>query len=813
MGYSDHMMSAIKKPLEESEQKIKALLDTIMDPVYICSCDHEIQYSNSAFQSFKGNSVLENKCYAAVFDSERKCKDCPTVESLAEESLTKQIEISVDNEPRFFKVSVSPIKFHKGTISRLHILKDVTELIQARDHASSNEKKIKLVADNSIDMVWQMDLRLKFTYLSPSAVAILGYPMEDMMGHKLWEFTKRKEFMKMARYAIGAIKDYKNFSTITFETLLVHKEGHEIPVEITGKLLKNEAGKAIGLQGSTRDITERFEAQSVQEKQYNLLRTLIDNIPDTIYAKDLSGRYILNNTGHQKELKVLNQDQILNKSDYDFYDQETAGEFYRDEQKIIDSGISMINKEEYKSYGDGSHRWTLTTKVPIRDPKGAITGIAGINRDITDRKIIEEELFRSRYELALRNKIANIFLTSETDRLFQDVLQIILAESKSSTGFFGYINERQELVCPTMSEEFSGNDPGTERPYVLPKDSWEGIWGDSLLEKKVIFSNKPLQLPHGHSPVQNVLCVPIFIKEELLGQICMANKPGGYIEKDQQIMESIALYIAPILRSYLKEKQMKEAKEEAFHQLKAAKEKAEESDKLKSAFLLNLSHELRTPLNALLGFSSVLAGRSNGDTSNAFYMEQIQVAGNDLMKMIEDTIEMSKLESGLVDLDPMKQEIGKTLCEIENDFKHSYSDQYPDIEFCLLDSTHGIALNTDHGKIKTAIKNILDNAVKFTIKGKIELGGNRVNGSILMLYVKDTGIGIPKELHKAVFEKFRKIENKNTLYRGNGLGLSISKGLVERIGGSISIESTPGIGTQVNIYLPLESSPGGAPII
>lgn len=797
----------MKNTMEKSEQKIKDLLDTITDPVYICSCKHEIQYSNSAFQSLIGNKALEGKCYAAVFDSERKCKNCPTVESLAEESHTKQIEISVNNEARFFNVSVTPISFQKGTTSRLHILKDVTEFIRARDHAASNEKRIKLVADNSIDMVWQMDLRLTFTYLSPSAEAILGYPMKEMIDHKLWEFTKRKEFMKMARYALGAMKDYKKFSIITFETLLIRKDGNEIPVEITGKLLKNESGKAIGLQGSTRDISERFEAQSEQARQYNLLRTLIDNIPDTIYAKDLAGRYILNNTGHQKDLKVLNQDEILNKSDYDFYDQETAGEFYRDEQKIIDSGISMINKEEFKSYGDGSHSWTLTTKVPIRDEKGAITGIAGINRDITDRKAIEDELFRSRYELALRNKIANIFLTSATEQPFHDVLQIILSEFKSLIGFFGYINEKKELICPTMSEEFSGIAGVSEKPYVIPQESWDGIWGNSLITRNAIFSNQELKLSEGHTPIQNVLCVPVYIKEELLGQICIGNKPGGYTEKDQQILESLALYIAPILRSYLKEELLKIAKEEAFHQLKTAKEKAEESDKLKSAFLLNLSHELRTPLNALLGFSSVLAGQNNADESNDFCVQQIHIAGNDLMKMIEDTIDMAKLESGQVHIDPMKQELSKTLMEVENDFRLAYKDEYPDIEFRLLDNSQGIIIDTDHDKLKTVLKNILDNAVKFTLEGKIELGGHRVNGSQLMLYVKDTGIGIPKEMHDAVFEKFRKIEDKENIHRGNGLGLSISKGLVERIGGSIEIDSSLGEGTQVNIYLPITLVP------
>lgn len=797
---------ALKVPLDTFEKTDKmniTILDSMKDPVYICSGDHKIQYANPALISLIGDDRLEKKCYNAVFNSAHKCKNCPSIESFTEESFTTQVDITIDKNKRFFQQSVSPINFQKGSVSRLHILKDVTELIRARDHAARSERKIKLVADNVIDMVWQMDLRLKFTYMSPSAEAILGYKMDDMIGRNLWEFSRRREFVKMARYAMGAIMDYKNFSTTTFETVLVHRNGTEVPVEITGKILKDHNDKVIGLQGSTKDIAERFKAQAELLKQHHLLRTLIDNIPDMIYVKDLSGHYILNNTGHQKELKVADQKEILNKTDHHFFDEETAAEFYRDEQKIIDSGIPMINKEEYTPYNDGSNRWTLTTKVPIRDEKGGISGIAGIKRDITERKHIEDELVRSRYELALRNKIANIFLTTETDQLFNDVLEIIRVEFNSPFGFFGYINDNHELAFPTALHRSIGGSEVPEMPFAIPQQSWKGIWGESLIARESQFSNESQKLPILDITVKNVLCVPISIKGDLLGQICIGNKAGGYSEKEQQLLGAIAVYIAPILHSYLQQERMKLAKEEAFAQLKNAKEKAEESDHLKSAFLLNLSHELRTPMNAILGFSSVIANPDIAPENKEYYTEQINLAGNDLMKMIEDTIAMAQLESGQIKLDPVNQRIEKTLQEIQTDFLNKYGKPYPEIEFHLDDRTEGITIDTDHQILKSVIYNILDNAVKFSGKGKVELGGHRVNGSKLLLYVKDGGIGIPKEMHESVFEKFRKIENKEIVHRGNGLGLSISKGLIEKIGGSIHLDSTPGEGTCVTISIPI----------
>jgi PAS domain S-box-containing protein len=789
--------------IEKGEKMNKSILETLMDPVYICSENHEILYSNPAMQKIIGNSFHDKKCYAAVFGSSGSCENCPSLNSQIFESITIPVEINVGTELRTFQASVSPIEYYDGSFSRLHILKDVSALIKARDLAANSEKRLKLVTDNAIDMVWQMDLRLKFTYLSPSAESILGYSMDEMIGRNLWDFARRREFVHMARHAMGAIMDYKNFSVITFETSLLHKNGKDIPVEITGKLLKDASGKAIGLQGSTKDISERIFAQYEQKKQHNLLRTLIDNIPDMIYVKDLSSRYVLNNTSHMRDLQVKNQADILQKTDYNFFDKETAGEFYRDEQKIINSGIPLINKEEFIPYGDGSNRWSLTTKVPIRDEKGGITGIAGINRDITQRKIIEDELFRSRYELALKNKIANVFLTAESDQLFQDVLKIILAEFKSAVGYFGYINEKQEMVCPSLHPDITKDCNVPDQSFTVPQSSWKGIWGKSLIEKKSLFANQGLQLPDGHIPTKNVLCVPIIIKDELLGQISIGNKPDDFNEKDQKLLESIALYIAPILLSYLNEEIMKGAKEEAFSQLKMAKEKAEESDKLKSAFLLNLSHELRTPLNAIIGFSNLLTTQNKEQDNSEFFAEQINTAGNDLMKMIEDTIAMSQLESGQIELDPVNKEIGKTLAELQVKFLNKYQKSFPEIEFHLEDKTLGLLIDTDHEILKNALSNILDNAAKFSGKGKVELGGYTLNGKQLLLYVKDSGIGIPEEHKDTVFEKFRKIENDKTLYRGNGLGLSISKGLVEIIGGSIQLESVPGEGTCVSISLPL----------
>jgi signal transduction histidine kinase len=445
----------------------------------------------------------------------------------------------------------------------------------------------------------------------------------------------------------------------------------------------------------------------------------------------------------------------------------------------------------------------ITGKL-LKDQKGKIIGLQGSTKDISERIAIENELVESRHELSLRNRIANVFLTSDSDQLFQDILEILLEEFISPMGYFGYVNNKNELVCPSLSQKIKEESNLKERSTILPQSTWEGIWGQSLMEKRTLASNEKLTLPPGNKSVQNVICLPITIKEELLGQFCLANKPGGYTETDQKILENIADYIAPILHSYLEEVRLKKAQEEAFTLLKTAKEKAEESDQLKSAFLLNLSHELRTPLNAILGFTNILAEQVKDSEDGDLFTSQIAAAGNDLMKMIDDTIIMAKLESGQIEPDPVNQKLENTLLQIEDEFHKVYLKGNKDIEFQMVDKTNGILLNTDHQKLKSALNNLLDNAVKYSGKGSVELGAYKINERNLIVYVKDNGIGISVENHKSIFEKFRKIEVKEKFYRGTGLGLAISKGLVDVIGGTIEIDSAPGEGTTVSISLPID---------
>lgn len=230
-------------------------------------------------------------------------------------------------------------------------------------------------------------------------------------------------------------------------------------------------------------------------------------------------------------------------------------------------------------------------------------------------------------------------------------------------------------------------------------------------------------------------------------------------------------------------------------ELIAAKEKAEESDRLKSAFLANMSHEIRTPLNSIIGFSDLLLDPFYGSCKQGEFAGIIKENGNILLSTISDIMDLSKIESGQVQLKKTIVSVNQLITDIQKEF--SYKAIEKGIEFRLdpANPMEEIFIKSDEIRLRQVLINLVGNAIKFTEKGFIGIG-IRTTGDVVQFQVSDSGIGIPKEFQEKVFERFRQFETANTRkYGGNGLGLAISKSLVELLGGTIWMESEMGKGS------------------
>lgn len=239
-------------------------------------------------------------------------------------------------------------------------------------------------------------------------------------------------------------------------------------------------------------------------------------------------------------------------------------------------------------------------------------------------------------------------------------------------------------------------------------------------------------------------------------------------------------------------------------ELLKAKEKAEESDRLKSAFLANMSHEIRTPMNGIIGFADMLRRPGKSDEQNNSYIDIIYKSSNQLLKIINDILDISKLDAGQTIIREKQCSVNTILDDLYRQFsKDNIADD--EIEFKLSKSLpdEKTLVITEERKLKQILSNLLSNAFKFTSTGSIEFGYKLNKYNFLEFYVKDTGIGIRTEKQEIIFERFRQVEESFTRkYGGTGLGLAISKGFVELMGGKIRLETIEDKGTTFFFTIP-----------
>ncbi|MCD4663900.1 MAG: response regulator, partial [Bacteroidales bacterium] len=242
------------------------------------------------------------------------------------------------------------------------------------------------------------------------------------------------------------------------------------------------------------------------------------------------------------------------------------------------------------------------------------------------------------------------------------------------------------------------------------------------------------------------------------------------------------------------------------------KEIAEKSEKMKSSFLSNMSHEIRTPINGILGFSEIIRNEHLLNDEKEKYTNIIKACGKSLLKIVDDAIDLSKIESEQVHLNVEELQITKFMTDLYDFFKNDELFKQKDkLELKLNINISGSSIfKTDKKKLWQILINLIGNAIKYTEEGFVEIGcrikdGECFNGTNkdLLFFVKDSGIGIPKEMHESIFDRFVKIEHDiSKLYGGTGLGLTITKNLVRLLGGEIWLKSEPTNGSEFYFTVP-----------
>ncbi|RPH32816.1 MAG: DUF4154 domain-containing protein [Bacteroidales bacterium] len=425
-------------------------------------------------------------------------------------------------------------------------------------------------------------------------------------------------------------------------------------------------------------------------------------------------------------------------------------------------------------------------------------------RDIVSQN---EDIKRQQYEIDLQKR--------NLDTLYKEIYrqQLEVTNNLNVLKLNRAEIEQQQKKILLQVEEMTQRNLTLEQQKAEIQNQKEQIrtQGESLSskEKRIQIQNK--LLIYTLSSIILVVCLILLIligyrnKQKANRILSEKNKA---IEKQEKEIHQQALQIeATNIELEQQNHHLEETVRVRTEEFRLAKERAEEADKLKSAFLANMSHEIRTPLNAIVGFSELLSGQTNIDEDIRDYFDIIKQSSNDLLRLINDIIDIAKIESGQIQFSITDYDLKSELESIYHFFAEQiilFGKQEKIKLIFSPDMNHqNLIVKVDPNRLKQVINNLLGNAIKFTDTGSVEVGYSVVDNEIVF-FVKDTGIGIPKEYHGSLFQRFVKInQGDQRLYSGTGLGLVISKSLIEMHGGRIWFESAPNLGTQFYFTIPL----------
>ena len=681
-------------------------------------------------------------------------------------------------------------------------------LVKERTHELELQTAtLSAIFDSSADLIFCKDLDLRYTRCNKSTGDFLNIHPEDIIGKFDTElFAERPDVVQEL-----SIEDKRVISEkqpIVFETKLKTGDNKEMLLEtIKSPLMQN--GKVIGLMAIARNITERRKTEDALAQQTAMLTTLIDSIPDLIFTKDLNlcftqcNESFAQHFGQSKEFFIgkTNAESLgLNA--------EITEEFDKSDREVINENRTFV-LEEYIPGANGVNKLyeTINTPLLLND---SVTGILIIARDITKRKEMERKL-ASNYEYSnkLSNTLTNI---TKSPAVFAGILSDA-ADIITQEGCFALNTCRVGIWYLAKNGEFLRNfscySSYTKDHFI--QDDFDlvhrQLYAKTLKSERLIVTNNAkeemydIMIDGYGDDLVAMLDAPIQVDGKLAGVVCVEqDRTEEYLEKREWTIEeqNFASSLADIMAvaMYCSER-------------RKAHDDAERASKIKSTFLANMSHEIRTPMNSIVGFSELaLDGKTSPKTRD--YLGKIIENADGLLQIISDVLDFSKVEAGRMELENIPFDLHELFisCRMiimpkaeEKGIKlHFYAE--PSIEKKLLG---------DPTRLRQVLLNLLSNAVKFTHTGivKLKAAVTGLSNDNIKLYfeVKDSGIGMTAEQIEKIFEPFAQAEAGTTRkYGGTGLGLTITKKILEIMGGTLSVESTLGVGSKFSFDLELKTT-------
>lgn len=756
-----------ERKLMEANSRISALIQNLQAGILVEDENRRIVVSNQEFCNMFAipvppENLLGYDCVLAI-DQSKDLFENPNgfikrISDILEDRKSVIGEELILADGRILERDYIPIFISQNHSGHLWQYRNITEKKLSEQKIIESEKLFRQIIDNAGEIIYRIEPDGIFTYVNPTAIRILGYNVDELIGKRYVDFVREDFIAKMILFYRKQLSE--NITSTYYEFPAVKKSGEIVWLGQNVQLVFGVNG-ITELQAVARDISERIIFEKEIQRLKSFYEQILNDLPGQVAVFDKNLNYLFLNPSSMSNSEL--REWMIGRNDLDYCESKGLDiSLAHQRQDRLRTAISNHAPQQFEEVSTRDGELVYFTRVisPVFDNAGAVKYLIGYGLNITDLKMAQLKLTDSQRQLlAVLNTVGEGIVTIDNSD------NIVMINEEISK-IWGYTKEELlgrslQVLLPSQLHEITslwrtGEKVGGSIQLIGNRVELEGLRKDGT-----IF---PIELKIQETKIEDKTYYTAAIRD---------------ITQSKKVLEELIL----------------------------SKKAAEESTKAKEQFLAHMSHEIRTPMNAVVALTQMLLDM-NPNLEQQPFLDSIKASAENLLVIINDILDFSKIEAGKIEIQERDFSVRKLVNELQNTAKYISLEKSIKLEFTVDDNIPD-SLIGDVVRLNQILLNLVSNAIKFTERGSVTFKCDKVSSSpdsvLLKFTITDSGIGIPKDKIDSIFNSFEQISSKGISTRqGTGLGLAIVKKLVDLHNGKITVKSFIGIGSEFIVEISLK---------